>query len=228
MANAGATSFLDYELYSDAGYSAVWENSGGGLVSLSAAPSTAPRTLDVYGRQFGSQDVAIDSSVYHETAGRDGGRHVAPAGRLLRGDRVVTVLRWDAPRAGSYTAVTPVPAGLAIESASSPDVEVSTDGGHSWRRLDNPDTMPRGTTHLRWRIGAGEGRVRLGEIRAPQIRLDARALGLVGARLLADAAREDEAEGVGGVGGLGDRDGGGGAGGPGAGAAGGAGGPGAA
>ena len=106
-----------------------------------------------------AQDVAIDSAVYRETAGADGVREIAPASRLLRGDRVVTILRWDAPRGASYTAVSPVPAGLAIESASRPGLEVSTDGGRHWRRLDDPDQVPQGTTHLRWRIDGGEGRL---------------------------------------------------------------------
>jgi hypothetical protein len=106
-----------------------------------------------------AEEIAIDSAIYRETAGTNGALQVAPAGRLLRGDRVVTVLRWDAPRGASYTAVSPVPAGLAIESASRAGVEASTDGGRSWRRLDDPDTVPSGTTHLRWRIGGGEGRL---------------------------------------------------------------------
>ena len=106
-----------------------------------------------------AEDVAVDSQIYHETAGTDGEWRVAPANRLLRGDRVITVLRWDAPRGASYTAVSPVPAGLAIESASRAGIEVSTDGGHSWQRLDDPDEIPHGTTHLRWRIVGGEGRL---------------------------------------------------------------------
>ena len=102
-------------------------------------------------------DVAIDSAVYHETTAADGARRIAPASRLSRGDRVVAILRWDAPRGGSYTAVSPVPASLAIESASLPGLEVSTDGGRSWRPLADPDAIPRGITHLRWQIaGAGQ------------------------------------------------------------------------
>jgi len=106
-----------------------------------------------------AEDIAIDSAVYRETAGAGGARQVVPAGRLLRGDRVVTVLRWDAPQGASYTAVSPVPAGLAIESASRPGLEVSVDGGRSWRQLEDPDSVPQGTTHLRWQIAGGEGRL---------------------------------------------------------------------
>lgn len=118
-------------------------------IALAALLTAAP---------LAAEDVAIDSAVYRETAGVDGARRIAPADRLLRGDRVVTVLRWDAPR-GSYTAVSPVPAGLTVESASLAGLEVSTDGGRNWRRLDDPDEVPHGTTHLRWRIGGGEGRL---------------------------------------------------------------------
>jgi hypothetical protein len=78
---------------------------------------------------------------------------------LLRGDRVVTVLRWRAPRGGSYTAVSPVPASLSVESASMAGLEISTDGARSWRRLEDPEAVPVGTTHLRWRIAGGEGRL---------------------------------------------------------------------
>src|SRR6187399_420591 len=113
---------------------------------------TIATTALLAGAPLGAEDVAIDSAVYRETAGVNGARYVAPADRLLRGDRVVTVLRWDAPRGTSHTAVSPVPAGLAIESASHPGLEISTDGGRTWRRLDDPDNVPHDTTHLRWRI----------------------------------------------------------------------------
>jgi len=54
--NDGAGNFLNYELYSDSGRSAVW-NSGAGTLSLSAAPSRASRDFTVYGRIAGNQDV---------------------------------------------------------------------------------------------------------------------------------------------------------------------------
>jgi hypothetical protein len=104
-----------------------------------------------------AQDIAIDSAVYRERV--DGGRRqIEPATRLSSGDRVVTILSWEAPPGGSYTVVSPVPAGLALQSASHPGLEVSTDGGRTWRRLDDSDAAPRGTTHLRWRVG-GDGRL---------------------------------------------------------------------
>ena len=104
-----------------------------------------------------AQDVAIASAVYLERVG-DGETRVEPATRLVRGDRVVAILRWNAPREGTYTVVSPVPPYLAVQSASYPGLEISTDGGRTWRRLADPDTVPSGTTHLRWRVG-GDGRL---------------------------------------------------------------------
>ena len=100
-----------------------------------------------------AQDVAIASAVYLERVG-DGTTRIEPATRLTRGDRVVTILTWEAPRGGSYTVVSPVPAGLALQSTSQPGLEVSTDGGRTWRRLADLDSVPPGTTHFRWRVGA--------------------------------------------------------------------------
>ena len=104
-----------------------------------------------------AQQVAIDSAIYRESVS-EGVAHVEPATRLTRGDRVVTIIIWNAPRGGNYTVVSPVPAGLALHSASHPGLEVSTDGGRTWRRLADPDNAPRGATHLRWQVG-GEGRL---------------------------------------------------------------------
>jgi len=104
-----------------------------------------------------AQDVALSSTVFLERTG-DGETTIEPATRLMRGDRVVTILTWDAPRGGSYTVTSPVPPGLALTSASHSGLEVSTDGGRRWRRLADPDDIPHGTTHLRWRVG-GDGRL---------------------------------------------------------------------
>src|SRR5688500_4213437 len=104
-----------------------------------------------------AQDVAIDSAVYRERV-EQGHARIEPATRLSRGDRVVTILTWDAPGGGNYTVTSPVPAGLTLQSASYPGLEVSTDGGRTWRRPADPDRIPRGATHLRWRVG-GDGRM---------------------------------------------------------------------
>jgi hypothetical protein len=105
----------------------------------------------------GAQDVAIDSAVYRERV-EQGQVRIEPATRLSRGDRVVTILTWDAPGDGSYTVTNPIPAGLTLQSTSHPGLEVSTDGGRTWRRPDNPNHIPRGATHLRWQVG-GNGRM---------------------------------------------------------------------
>jgi hypothetical protein len=99
--------------------------------------------------------VAIDSAVFVE---RSEGtvRTIEEVGSFRKGERVVTVLRWQAPR-GSYTVTSPVPPRLQFEGASAEDVEVSTDGGRTWRRaaLARPEMV----THLRWRVGSGPGRL---------------------------------------------------------------------
>jgi hypothetical protein len=104
-----------------------------------------------------AQQLAIDSAVYIERGG-GGATQIEPATRFVRGDRVITIMRWDAPRSGSYTVTSPIPPSLALQSASHPALEVSTDGGRSWHRLADPDSVPHGATHLRWRVG-GEGRL---------------------------------------------------------------------
>lgn len=106
--------------------------------------------------------VSVESAVFLE-AGSDSrnghARNVGPASRFHTGDRVVTILRWDAPVQGSYTLVTSVPKGLSIRSASREGLEYSSDGGRMWRRAPDARNLPRGITHLRWRAGPGEGRL---------------------------------------------------------------------
>jgi len=118
------------------------------IVGLAALGAASP---------LAAEGVEVDSAVYRETSD-DGVMQVESVDRLTRGDRVVAVLRWDAPVSGTYTVVSAVPAHLALESTSYPGLEVSTDGGRSWRRLDSPDVIPAGTTHLRWQVGR-EGRL---------------------------------------------------------------------
>ena len=56
----GAGNYLTYELYQDSGRSSVW-NGGAGTLSLTAAPTRAPRDFSVYGRIAGNQDVPAGS-----------------------------------------------------------------------------------------------------------------------------------------------------------------------
>ena len=105
--------------------------------------------------QAQSNPVAIDSAVFVERS--DGGARTIEEVRSFRkGERVVTVLRWEAPR-GSYTVTSAVPQRLQFENASAEDLEVSADGGRNWRALGV--TRPEAVTHLRWRVGNGPGRL---------------------------------------------------------------------
>ncbi|MXO58698.1 hypothetical protein GRI89_03970 [Altererythrobacter salegens] len=97
----------------------------------------------------------MESAVFVERS--DGaGRTVEASQRFSRGERVVTVLRWQAPR-GSYTVTSAVPARLQFERASFDSLQVSTDGGRTWRNI--ADVQPEAVTHLRWRVGNGSGRM---------------------------------------------------------------------
>jgi len=104
-----------------------------------------------------ADEIEVESAVYVESGG-DGASRIEPVDRLMRGDRVVAILRWNAPHIGSYTITSPIPEGLAVRSATHPSVEYSTDDGQSWRRPADLDNIPRGATHLRWRA-RGEGRL---------------------------------------------------------------------
>ena len=57
---AGTPSYMNYELYSNAGRTTVWGSGASGL-TIAAAPSIAARNFTVYGRIPAGQDVAIGS-----------------------------------------------------------------------------------------------------------------------------------------------------------------------
>lgn len=61
----GATNYLSYELYQDAGRTTVWGNAGAGLYNPGAAPSKTARNFTVYGRVTSNQDVPAGS--YNDT-----------------------------------------------------------------------------------------------------------------------------------------------------------------
>ena len=105
-------------------------------------------------------EVAIDSAIYverDEPSSQGPRRVVEPADLLHKGDRVVTVLRWEAPN-GSFTVTSPIPRTLAFERSSADAIEISTDGGRSWRTFDG-SIQPGSVTDLRWRVGSGAGQL---------------------------------------------------------------------
>jgi spore coat protein U-like protein len=64
----GASNFLTYEVYKEAARANVWGNTGVDLYSPGVAPSKTPRTLTVYGRIVGDQDVPAGSYTDSTTA----------------------------------------------------------------------------------------------------------------------------------------------------------------
>jgi spore coat protein U-like protein len=58
---SGGAQFLGYELYQDAARATLWGNTGTAQVTLPAAPSTTPRTYQIYGRVAPKQDVSAGS-----------------------------------------------------------------------------------------------------------------------------------------------------------------------
>lgn len=105
--------------------------------------------------QAQSQPVTLDSAVFVERS-EGAARVVEGADRFRKGERVVTVLRWQA-LGGTHTVVSPVPPRLQFEGASEDEIEVSADGGRSWKGLTH--VQPERVTHLRWRVGSGPGRL---------------------------------------------------------------------
>lgn len=106
------------------------------------------------------QAPTIDSAVFVERAGRAGSARVLRMDsetRLARGDRVVTILSWDSPQANGLKLTSAVPSSLQVQSASRDGLEISSDGGRSWRILADSDAIPAGVTHLRVPLGRRQG-----------------------------------------------------------------------
>jgi hypothetical protein len=110
--------------------------------------------------------VAIESAVFVERDD-DGARTVEPSATFSPGERVVTILNWQAPE-GSYTVTSAIPARLQFERASFETLEASTDGGRTWQQVS--EVQPENVTHLRWRVGKGSGRLTYSAIVRPGVR----------------------------------------------------------
>lgn len=131
------------------------------LAALAAATAATPALAD--------SSVRLDQSVFVERSGNNT-RIIEPARRLLRGDRVVLVLDWQAPPAPrGFTVTSTVPAALSFQRSSAGMQDVSVDGGRSWGRIGSLRVhdgdgfrlaTPEDVTHLRWRIrGQRTGRL---------------------------------------------------------------------
>jgi hypothetical protein len=64
-------------------------------------------------------------------------------------------MRWIIAAAALLAAAPLAAEDVAIDSA----VYRETADAHGLRQLDDPDEVPHGITHLRWRIEGGEGRL---------------------------------------------------------------------
>lgn len=104
--------------------------------------------------------VATESAVYVERSDAGRIRSLEPARQLARGDRVITVVRWQRQvGAGGFTITNPMPRAIAYQASARDDEEVSIDGGHSWGRLGelrigSRMATPEDVTHVRWRVAS--------------------------------------------------------------------------
>jgi spore coat protein U-like protein len=60
---ASGLQFLTYEIDKESGRTNVWGDSGGATVTLAAAPSILPQTINVYGRIPASQSATAGAFV---------------------------------------------------------------------------------------------------------------------------------------------------------------------
>lgn len=124
------------------------------VLSLPHAASAAPA-------------VATDSAVFVERLEPGNMRSLAPASRLSRGDRVVTVVTWRRMGGdGGFTITNPMPRAISYQASTRDDEEVSIDGGRTWGRLGELRiggrfATPEDVTHIRWRVPAGNARGRI-------------------------------------------------------------------
>jgi hypothetical protein len=102
--------------------------------------------------------VSTDSAVFVERKGGDSDRQLEPAERFVRGDRVITILRWHRLGGnGGFTITNPLPRTIAFQRSSRSDEQVSVDGGKTWGRLSELTVgsrvaSPEDVTHVRWKI----------------------------------------------------------------------------
>jgi hypothetical protein len=121
-------------------------------IAATQAGATAPR-------------IATESAVFVERVQPGNVRHLEPAERLSRGERVVTIVSWyrlseGGGPDGSFIITNPMPRAIAFQDSAREDAEVSVDGGRNWGklgilRIGARLASPEDVTHLRWRIAPG-------------------------------------------------------------------------
>ncbi len=108
--------------------------------------------------QAAAPAVVTDSSVYVEHRDAENSRRLEIADSFDKGDRVVTVLRWQRTQgSGSFTITNPMPRAIAYQSSSRTNETVSVDGGRTWGqlgqlRIGSRLASPEDVTHIRWHI----------------------------------------------------------------------------
>ena len=139
-----------------------------GLATLLAgAPLAAATPVSVANTVYVEREVSIGNG--------SSARVLEPARTLRRGDRLVYVVSWRAPKArGEHLTITnPLPPTIAYERSAGGDEDVSVDGGRSWGKLDGLRfrdgsvwryATPQDVTHIRWKVPpqlalAGSGRL---------------------------------------------------------------------
>ena len=112
--------------------------------------------LTLFSGPLHASDVSVNSVIYQEHRSASE-RVIAATGELRRGDRVVTLLDWQSQERSAVTMTAAVPRELSFLDASADSLEISTDGGRSWRSPDS--NAPGRVTHLRWKAAPGRGRI---------------------------------------------------------------------
>lgn len=120
------------------------------------------------------QPVTLDSAVFVERQQAGNVRRLEPAQRLIRGDRVITIVTWQklahtAHGDGSFIVTNPLPQAIAYQTSAREDEEVSIDGGRSWGKLatlrvGSRLATPEDVTHVRWRVPAARAAKGHGQI----------------------------------------------------------------
>ena len=134
---------------------------------LGAAPLAHGAPVSVANSVFVEREVSIGNGASAKV--------LEPARSLRRGDRLVYVVSWRAPKAKNerLTITNPLPRTIAYERSSGGDEDVSVDGGRSWGKLDALRfrdgavwryATPQDVTHIRWQVPpqlalAGSGRL---------------------------------------------------------------------